>query len=88
MDMDRQTAQKKFGTAAGRVGGGPPEGIVCVLMDMDTQPSPNNHLLEPEKGDRVTMEIDTQPPPKRGSGVLIICGKKMELPENFNGSLQ
>ena len=57
-------------------------------MDMDTQPSPNNEVLEPEESHRVTMKIDTQPPPKRGSRVLIICGKKMEVRENYNGSLE
>ena len=88
MDMDSQPPPKNVGTAAGGVGGGSTEGLGCVLMDMDTQPSPNNEVLEREESDHVTMEIGNQTPPKRGSRVLIICGKKMEVPETYNGSLE
>ena len=33
-------------------------------------------------------EIDTVPPPKPGSRVLTIGGKKMKVPKNYDGSLE
>ena len=66
MDMDRQPPPKMLARRQGEWGGRALAEIGCVLMDMDTQTSPNNEVLEPEESDRVTMEIDTQPPPRAG----------------------
>ena len=37
---------------------------------------------------KVIMDLDTQTPPKEGKRALTILGKRMEVPENYDGCLE